>query len=124
MKFLVLMTETDPEAWDRATEAEREAVFAEHTAFDEAVSARATMLGGQALAGVAEATTSRGSQGADVGHQRAWTAGPYAETAEQLGGFYLVGAADLATVQDLCGLLPPGYTLEVRPVIEIEGYEG
>ena len=51
------------------------------------------------------------------------TDGPYAETAEQLGGFYLIEAESQELVLEMCRLLPTSYTVEVRPVIQIEGYE-
>ena len=46
------------------------------------------------------------------------TDGPFAETAEQLGGFYLVDAPDLDVVSELVRLLPE-YTIEIRPTIEL-----
>ena len=46
------------------------------------------------------------------------TEGPFAETAEQLGGFYLLEAPDLDVVTGLVALLPP-YTIEVRPVVQM-----
>ena len=52
------------------------------------------------------------------------TEGPYAEGVEQLGGFYLVEADSIDLVLDLCRHLPSSYAVEVRPVIQIEGYEG
>lgn len=45
--------------------------------------------------------------------------GPFADTAEQLGGFHLVDALDLDTMAALCALLPASYTLEVRPVADM-----
>ena len=47
------------------------------------------------------------------------TDGPFAETVEQLGGFYLLEVPDLASAVELCRLLPDGYTVEVRPVVEL-----
>jgi hypothetical protein len=73
------------------------------------------MLAGEALTGVATATTLR----PDGDGRRVVTDGPYAETAEQLGGFYVVEAPDLDTMTELCALLPAGYTLEVRPVADL-----
>lgn len=118
MKILVLMTETDPGAWDTATDEERDAVFAAHTAFDRAVRERGTIDAGEALLGVETARTLR-----TVGGERVVTDGPYAETAEQLGGFYLIDVADLDEAVELVRLLPAGYTVEVRPAMHIEGYD-
>ncbi len=43
------------------------------------------------------------------------TDGPFAEAAEQIGGFYLIDAPDLDTVIQLCKVLP-AYDIEIRPV--------
>jgi hypothetical protein len=120
MKFVVLMAEEDPGAWDRATQAYRDQVFERHRAFDRAVRERGEMLAGEALATQQEAVTLRpGRDG-----ERLVSEGPYAESAEQLGGFYLLDVDSRETALDLARLLPEGYTVEVRPVIEIEGYDG
>ncbi len=118
MSFLVLLTEDDPDAWDRATEAEREIVMDAHRAFDKAVRERGKMLGGEAIAGTETARTLR-----TVGGVRQVVDGPYAETVEKLGGFYVIDVTDMDAALDLCRILPAGYTIEVRPVIQIEGYD-
>jgi hypothetical protein len=51
------------------------------------------------------------------------TDGPFAETIEQLGGFYLVEAPDLDTLTDLCDLLPHAYAIEMRPVADMSNDE-
>jgi hypothetical protein len=118
MQYAVLIY-SDERLWTEASAEQRAAYHAAHTAFDEAVRSRATMLGGEALVGVAAATTLRhGPDGA-----RRVTDGPFAETAEQLGGFYLVEAPDLDTMVDLCDLLPHQYVLEVRPVADMSSAE-
>jgi hypothetical protein len=118
MQYAVLIY-SDERLWTEASAEQRAAYHAAHTAFDEAVRSRATMLGGEALVGVAAATTLRhGPDGA-----RLVTDGPFAETAEQLGGFYLVEARDLDTMVDLCDLLPHQYVLEVRPVADMSSAE-
>jgi hypothetical protein len=78
------------------------------------------MLGGEALATQQEAATLRpGRDG-----ERLVTDGPYAESAEQLGGFYLIDVDSREAALDLVRLLPESYSVEVRPVIHIEGYDG
>jgi hypothetical protein len=114
VKYAVLIYQ-DERMWSEATSDERAAYHAAHTAFDEAVRARARLLGGEALTGVANATTLRSGAGGG----RVLTDGPFAETAEQFGGFYLVDAPDLDTMTDLCTLLPGEYTLEIRPVADM-----
>ncbi len=117
MKYLVLLAD-DPSAWDRATEEERQSVLDAHQAFDQAVRDRGAMLAGEALTGVESATTLRLVDGVQT-----VVDGPYAETVEQLGGFYLIEVGDLDTAIELCRLLPQAYTTEIRPAVEIEGYE-
>ena len=117
MKVLVLMAATEG-GWDTATAEQRQQVMDAHTAFHKAVAERATMLAGEALAESPGAKTLRHVDGVPV-----VTQGPYAEAAEQIGGFYLVEAESLDLVVEMCHLLPPSYAVEVRPVIEIEGYE-
>lgn len=118
MKFMVLLAE-EQGLWESATPEQRQRVMDAHTAFHEAVTARAEMLAGEALAEAAQARTQRHVDGAPV-----VTDGPYAEGVEQLGGFYLIEADSLDLMLELCRLLPESYAVEVRPVIKIEGYEG
>lgn len=118
MRYLLLLTEDDTSAWERASSAQRDAVFAAHAAFDREVRRRGTLVAGEALAGADTATTLRTVDG-----ERTVTDGPFAEAAEQIGGFYLVDVPDLDTVVDLCRLLPEGYTTEIRPVVAMEGYD-
>ncbi|HET9828390.1 MAG TPA: YciI family protein [Nocardioidaceae bacterium] len=118
MQYAVLIY-SDERLWTEASAEDRAAYHAAHTAFDEAVRSRAKMLGGEALVGVAAATTLRPGPGG----ARLVTDGPFAETAEQLGGFYLVDAPDLDTMVDLCDLLPHQYVLEVRPVADMSSAE-
>ncbi|WP_151084381.1 YciI family protein [Nocardioides cynanchi] len=117
MKYLVLLAE-EQGTWQAATPEQRQVVMDAHTAFHQAVAERATMLAGEALAEAPEGRTLRHVDG-----QPLVTEGPYAEGVEQLGGFYLVEAESQDVVLDLCHLLPTSYAVEVRPVIEIEGYE-
>lgn len=75
------------------------------------------LLAGQALASVSTATTVRVRQG-----QLSITDGPFAETKEQLAGFYLVEAADLDEAISIAAGIPPARvgSIEVRPVRELD----
>lgn len=117
MRFVVLMA-YDESSWETATPDERQQVMDAHTAFHKAVADRATMLAGDALAASGEARTLRLVDGEQV-----VTEGPYAEAVEHLGGFYLIEAGSMEQVLELCRELPSSYSIEVRPVVEIEGYE-
>lgn len=111
MRFTLLLHQ-DETRWERLSQAEREAEMREHDEFARALRERGgEVVAGEALAPTSDATTVR-DRGTSV------TDGPYAETVEQLGGFYLVDAPDLDTVLDLVRLLP-SYTVEVRPVIDV-----
>jgi hypothetical protein len=86
-------------------------------AFSDVEKARGRVLGGQALEPVATATTVRLRQG-----QATITDGPFAETREQLAGFYLIEARDLNEALDLAARIPPARvgSIEVRPVRELQ----
>ena len=116
MKFLVLMAEEDTwERWNALTDAEQQDVFDSFTAFTEAVKERGTVLAGEALDRAESARTVRPGPGRPV------TEGPFAETVEQLGGFWLVDLPDLETAVAAATLLPAAYSVEVRPVVDMEG---
>ena len=116
MKFLVLMAEEDTwERWNALTDAEQHDVFDSFTAFTEAVKERGTVLAGEALDRAESARTVRPGPGRPV------TEGPFAETVEQLGGFWLVDLPDLETAVAAATLLPAAYSVEVRPVVDMEG---
>ncbi|MFC5175801.1 YciI family protein [Nocardioides taihuensis] len=118
MRYLLLLSEEDPGFWSRADEAERAALMDAHVAFDAAVRERGHLVAGEALADAASTHTLR-----TVGGHRVLTEGPYAESVEQLGSFYLVDADDLATVEQLVRVLPDHYAIEVRPVVRVGGYD-
>ncbi len=114
MKFLVLMAEEDSwERWNALTDDEQQAVFEKFTAFSEAVNVRGAVIAGEALDRPESARTIR--PGAD----RSVTEGPYAETVEQMGGFWLVDLPDLDTAVEAASLLPDTYSVEVRPVVDM-----
>jgi hypothetical protein len=93
-----------PEQWNEMLQA--------HNAWTASVVASgASIHGGDALAPSATATTVRSNGGSPV-----VTDGPFAETKEALGGFYIVECADLDQALSLAKTLP-GQTVEVRPVI-------
>jgi hypothetical protein len=115
VKFLLLMAEADHfNKWEAADDAHRERVYADFKAFDEAVAARGSVVGGEALQRPSSARTVRPGDGRPV------TDGPYAETVEQVGGFYVIDVPDLDTAVELAALLPREYTVEVRPTLEVE----
>lgn len=116
MKYFVLLAgfgELQP--WDELTAQAQEAQMAQLGAFDEACAARSgvEMLSEAPLGDGSMATTLRTRAG-----EMTVTDGPFAEAAEQIGGFYLLDAPDLDTVIELCRILP-AYDIEIRPVLDI-----
>ena len=94
-----------------ASEEERRRTYAEHDRFGRMLSDRNAAAGGAELALTTTATTVRKRDGEAV-----LTDGPFAETTEQLGGFYLVEAADLDEAIEFAKALP-ATNVEVRPVV-------
>ncbi len=117
MRYFVTIA-YEPGVWSDASEETRTRYHEEHLAFHKAVAERAHLVAGEALAGPETATTLRHSDGRPV-----LTEGPFVETAEVVGGFYLVDADDLDVMTGLCELLPKVYSLEIRPVVQVEGLE-
>lgn len=115
MKYFVLLAGFgEMTAWDELTAEEQEAAMAMHIAFDEACTARpgVEILNEAALGDGSMATTLR-----TRGGEMTITDGPFAEAAEQIGGYYVLDAPDLDTVIDLCRTLP-AYDIDIRPVLD------
>jgi hypothetical protein len=95
---------------------EFDAMMGEYGAFTESVKKSGHYLGGHALQPVATATTVRVRNG-----KLSTTDGPFAETKEQLGGFYILEARDLNEAIQLASRIPSAKvgSIEVRPVLEL-----
>jgi hypothetical protein len=101
--------------WAQATPEHRTAMYAKHAEF-----ARLLEQRGHKVTGGAELTHSRGAKlvRGDLDDVTV-TDGPYAETVEQLTGFYLVETDDVEDLMRVCGVLSPGGgTLEVRQTVD------
>ena len=94
----------------KMSEEEMGRVMSAYVAYTDALSASGALLGSNALMPTQMATTVRGSKVAD---------GPYAETKEQLGGYYLIDVADLDKALDWAKRCPAASagSVEVRPVM-------
>jgi hypothetical protein len=111
MKYALLIY-GDEKVWEARDESDLRANHERHAAFMAAMRARGALLdGGQELERSAASTTVRRR-----GDQVDITDGPYAETAEQLGGFYLIEAADLDEALEIARQVPEPI-VEVRPVV-------
>lgn len=114
MKYLLLIY-MDEKAM---SEAEREQCYKDSTNLAEDLFANGQFLGANPLQSVATATSVR-----IRGGKRLVTDGPFAETREQLGGYFLVDAGDLDTAIAIAARIPGARkgTVEIRPVIDIPG---
>lgn len=115
MTTYVVLLPGDESAWENATEEQRSAMYAKHGEFSRALEERGhKVVGGAELTHSREAkVVRRTASGTTV------TDGPYAETVEQLGGYYVVEADDLDDLLEVCGILADdGGPVEVRPTVE------
>ena len=100
------------------SETEMEHCYVESAQLTQQLNSTGQYLGASPLHPVATATSVRVRDG-----KRLVTDGPFAETREQLGGYYLINASDLDEAIRIAERIPPARfgTIEIRPVMEIEG---
>jgi hypothetical protein len=108
MKFAFLLYE-DESRWAGMSEAERDALIGEHMAYSAALEKAGVMAGGAPLAPTPSAKLIKSGAVQD---------GPYADTKEQLGGFYMVDVESLEAALEWAHQCPlmAGSSLEVRPI--------
>ena len=116
MQYALLIYASEQD-WARQTEEESQAQFQEYMAFTKDIVDRGLHKGGEALQLTSTATTVRVRDGETLS-----TDGPFAETKEQLGGFYIVEAKDLDEAIELAARIPDvrNGSIEVRPIMEID----
>ena len=117
MKYMMLIYLAE----DALTESERQHCYKESTDLAHDLNAKGQFLATAPLQPVATATTVRVRDG-----KRLITDGPFAETREQLGGYYLVNARNLDEAIGIAGRIPGARvgTVEIRPVLEIPNLPG
>ena len=117
MRYMLLIYEREAD-WAAMSQEEKGKMFGEYMAFTNDVKAGGQYVSGAPLQPTATATTVRVKDG-----RSSTTDGPFAETREQLGGFYLIDAADLDEAIDVAARIPGVRwgTVEIRPVMEIAG---
>ena len=100
------------------SESEREKCYVESASLTRELDAKGKYLSAGPLHPVATATSVRVQNG-----KRLVTDGPFAETREQLGGYYLIDAKDLDEAMSIAERIPVAKvgTIEIRPVLEIKG---
>jgi len=117
MKYLLLIYD-DPKVWEGFSEGEVGKMMGEYREFSSQISESGHMLGGAQLQPPESATTVRIRDSKRLVHD-----GPFAETREVLGGYYLVEAKDLDEAIGLAARIPSARvgTVEVRPLVESPG---
>ncbi|MEO6842420.1 MAG: YciI family protein [Bradyrhizobium sp.] len=113
MQYLLMVYRNDAE-FGKMDAAERKNVTAEYGTFTQSIIQSGNFKAGDGLQPTSTATTVRVRDGKTL-----TTDGPFAETREQLGGYYLVEAKDLDTALAIAARIPGAKTgsIEVRPVM-------
>jgi hypothetical protein len=116
MKYLCLIYDEEKKT-HTMPKSEGDALMGEYFAFTEGIKQSGHYLGGNALQPVQTATTVRTRNG-----KISTTDGPFAETKEQLGGYYLIEARDLNDAIQVAAKIPSSRmgSIEVRPIMEFE----
>jgi hypothetical protein len=112
MQYLLLIYGVESH-WDTLPEAEKQNIYHEYMNLSDDLRKTGKYIGGNELQPISTATTVRVRNG-----KRNVTDGPFAETKEQLGGYYLVEARDLDEAIELAARIPSVRwgAIEVRPI--------
>ena len=113
MKYALLIYD-DQHSWGKLDDQTKAEIYAEYDTFGAALAEKGQMRGGEELQPVSTATTVRMRDGKIL-----TTDGPFAETKEQLGGFFLVECDTLDEAIEAAAQIPSvkrGGTIEVRPL--------
>ena len=115
MKYLILM-HVDPTVLEQLTDEQQTRIHEGHAAFMATTKERGEFIATQALADPSRSKVIRGSEGLPE-----VTDGPFVESKEFMGGFYLVDVEDEARAVELAKQIPdttiPGLAVELRPVM-------
>ena len=114
MKYMLLIYH-DEQVWNRHSEEERQEIYGEYRQLIDELRSR-----GQYLAGDQLQLTSTGKSVRVRDGKQILTDGPFAETREQIGGFFMIEANDLQEASGIAARIPSARTgaIEVRPVVE------
>jgi hypothetical protein len=120
MKYLCLIYSNERQ-WATMPRAEYDSVLAEYTAFTSQLHREGKFVAGENLQPTRTATAVRVRQG-----KISTTDGPFAETKEQLGGFYLIDVEDLNDAIRTAARIPSARygAIEIRPVVDFSQADG
>ena len=114
MKYMLLIYH-DEQSWNAIPESERQQIYLEYRKLREQLLARGQFVTGSQLQPITTATSVRVRDGKEL-----VTDGPFAETHEQLGGYFLIDAENLDEATSIAARIPSARTgtIEVRPLVE------
>lgn len=114
MKYIMLIYQNEPQ-WNAIDETERQQIYHEYRSLREDLLSSGKFVAGSQLQPIGTATSIRVRDGKEL-----VTDGPFAETHEHLGGFFLVEARDLDEAMKIAARIPSARmgTIEVRPLAE------
>src|SRR5215203_5646414 len=104
MKYMLLIYH-DEHSWDGITETERQQIYGEYRNLTDRLQSNGQFITGSELQPIATATAVRVRDGKEL-----ITDGPFAETHEQLGGYFLIEAKDLDEATAIAGQIPSART--------------
>ncbi|HEY6233077.1 MAG TPA: YciI family protein [Pyrinomonadaceae bacterium] len=113
MKYMLLIYH-DEQSWTTQSEAEHQEIYGEYRALIQRLQAKGQYLVGDQLQPTTTASCVRVREGNPL-----VTDGPFAETREQIGGFFIVEARDMAEAAAIAAQIPSARTgvIEIRPVV-------
>jgi hypothetical protein len=119
MQYLAIIY-NDESLYANATPEDIGAIFAAHGKFGEDTRNAGVFVGGEGLQPTSTATTVRVRDG-----ERLLTDGPYAETKEQVGGYYVLDCKDLDDALNWASQIPEAKSgaIEVRPIMDYTAME-
>jgi hypothetical protein len=114
MKYMLLIYH-DEQAWDSIGERERQQIYGEYRQLREQITTSGHYLDGSQLHSIRSARSIRVRDDKPL-----VTEGPFAETREQLGGYFLIDARDIEKATAIASRIPSARmgTIEVRPLVE------
>jgi hypothetical protein len=114
MQYLLIIYDSE-KVWADMPKAESDKLFGEYMTFSKEIRESGHFVAGDALQPVHTATTVRVRDG-----KVTTTDGPFAETREQLGGYYLINAKDLDEAVKIAARIPSAKigSIEIRPVMQ------
>jgi hypothetical protein len=117
MKYMLLIY-VDQQIWEKVGDDERQQMVKESVKLANEINSSGHFLAAARLQPTSTATTVRMRQG-----KRLVTDGPFAETREQMGGYYLIDAKDIEEAMSIAERIPGARVgaVEIRPVLEVPG---